>query len=142
LISIYRIIGDIQNYTNYYKRVNRKPHSHTRNIWERIIDQRWRQDSYIREAIWFYYSEVNHGNKSTIHFFARLTVKCKRKLKDLHKVFIEQQKAYARLPREALKKAIKKKGVHIFPNLGCQGGWRLKSQGASKLETCIVVFHP
>ena len=45
VVPIYKNIGDIQNSTNYH---GNKLTSHTTNLWERVMEQRFRQKTKLK----------------------------------------------------------------------------------------------
>ena len=106
ITPIYKEKGDIQDCGNYR---GIKLMSHTMKIWEKIIDQRLREETEIgKEQFGFM-----PGRSTTDAIFAlKMTMeKHREKQKGLHLVFIDLEKAYDRVPRQEVWRCMRERGV-------------------------------
>ena len=83
--------------------------SHTLKIWEKIIDQRLREETEIGEEQFGFMP----GRSTTDATFAlKMTMeKYREKQKGLHLVFIDLEKEYDRVPRQEVWRCMREKGV-------------------------------
>jgi len=108
LIPIYKNKGDIQHCVNY-RGINLM--SHTMKLRERAIERRLRKQTHVTDNQFGFM----HGRSTmeAIYLLRRMMERYRTDKKDLHLVFIDLEKAYDRVPREILWKALEKKGVRI-----------------------------
>jgi len=108
LIPIYKNKGDIQNCANYR---GIKLMSHTMKFWERVIERRLIKETRVTDN----QSGFMPGRSTmeAIYLLRRVMERYRTDKKDLHLVFIHLEKAYDRVPREVLWKALEKKEVRI-----------------------------
>ena len=106
LIPIFKNKGDVQSCSNYR---GIKLISHTMKLWERIVERRLRRD--------LTFSNQQYGfmpGKSTTDALFALRVlmeKYREGQKELHCVFVDQEKAYDKVPREEVWYCMRKSGL-------------------------------
>ncbi|KAH1209339.1 LINE-1 retrotransposable element ORF2 protein [Glycine max] len=108
LVPIYKIKGDIQNCTNYR---GIKLMSHTMKLWERVIERRLRKETQVTENQFGFMP--GRSTMEAIYLLRRVMEQYRMDQQDLHLIFIDLEKAYDRVPREILWKALEKKGVRV-----------------------------
>src|SRR5215470_4611566 len=108
LIPIYKNKGDIQSCGNYR---GIKLMSHTMKLWERVIEHRLRRETHVSENQFGFMP--GRSTMEAIYLIRGLIEKYRSREKDLHMVFIDLEKAYDRVSREVLWKALEKKGMRI-----------------------------
>ena len=106
LVPIYKNKGDVQNCENYR---GIKLMSHTMKLWERVIEQRLRKESDVSENQFGFMP--GRSTMEAIYLLRRLMERYRDHQKDLHMVFIDLEKAYNRVPREVLWRALEKKEI-------------------------------
>lgn len=106
IVPIYKGTGDAQACKNYR---GIKLMSHTMKVWERIIDNRLREEVEIAEEQFGFMP----GRSTTDAIFAlrQLTEKIREKQQTLHLVFIDLEKAYDRVPRQEIWRSMRKQQV-------------------------------
>ena len=98
--------GDIQDCGNYS---GIKLISHTMKIWEKIIDQRIREEMEIGPE---QFGFIPERSTTEATFALKMTMeKHREKQKGLHLVFIDLEKAYDRVPRQEVWRCTTEKGV-------------------------------
>lgn len=106
ITPIYKEKGDIQDCGNYR---GIKLMSHTMKIWEKIIDQRIRQETTIGEEQFGFMP--GRSTTDAIFVLRQTMEKYREKQKRLHLVFIDLEKAYDRVPRQEVWRCMREKGV-------------------------------
>ncbi|RZB98883.1 LINE-1 retrotransposable element ORF2 protein [Glycine soja] len=108
LVPIYKNKGDIQNCANYR---GIKLMSHTMKLWERVIERRLRKETQVTENQFGFMP--GRSTMEAIYLLWRVMEQYRMDQQDLHLIFIDLEKAYDRVPREILWKALEKKGVRV-----------------------------
>ncbi|KAL5181119.1 LINE-1 retrotransposable element ORF2 protein [Glycine soja] len=108
LVPIYKNKGDIQNCANYR---GIKLMSHTMKLWERVIERRLRKETQVTENQFGFMP--GRSTMEAIYLLRRVMKQYRMNQQDLHLIFIDLEKAYDRVPREILWKALEKKGVRV-----------------------------
>ncbi|KAL5133996.1 LINE-1 retrotransposable element ORF2 protein [Glycine soja] len=108
LVPIYKNKGDIQNCANYR---GIKLMSHTMKLWERVIERRLRKETQVTENQFGFMP--GRSTMEAIYLLRRVMEQYRMAQQDLHLIFIDLEKAYDRVPREILWKALEKKGVRV-----------------------------
>ncbi|KAL5195329.1 putative serine/threonine-protein kinase [Glycine soja] len=108
LVPIYKNKGDIQNCANYR---GIKLMSHTMKLWERVIERRLRKETQVTENQFGFMP--GRSTMEAIYLLRRVMEQYRMDQQDLHLIFIDLEKAYDRVPREILWKALEKKGVRV-----------------------------
>ena len=106
LIPIYKGKGDIQDCSNYR---GIKLISHTMKVYERIIDQRVRNETEVSEEQFGFMP--GRGTVDAIFALRQTMEKYAERKRDLHLVFIDLEKAYDRVPRQEVWRCMRVKGV-------------------------------
>ena len=106
LIPIYKNKGDIQDCANYR---GIKLMAHTLKMYERIIEARLRDETYISEEQFGFMP--GRGTTDAIFILRQVMEKYREKEKELHLVFIDLEKAYDRVPRQEVWRCMRVKGV-------------------------------
>ncbi|KAL5157078.1 Outer envelope protein 64, mitochondrial [Glycine soja] len=108
LVPIYKNKGDIQNCANYR---GIKLMSHTMKLWERVIERRLRKETQVTENQFGFMP--GRSTMEAIYLLRRVMEQYRMAQQDLHLIFIDLEKAYDRVLREILWKALEKKGVRV-----------------------------
>ncbi|RZB42155.1 Ganglioside-induced differentiation-associated protein 2 [Glycine soja] len=108
LVPIYKNKGDIQNCANYR---GIKLMSHTMKLWERVIERKLRKETQVTENQFGFMP--GRSTMEAIYLLRRVMEQYRMDQQDLHLIFIDLEKAYDRVPREILWKALEKKGVRV-----------------------------
>jgi len=103
LIPIYKNKGDIQNCANYR---GIKLMSHTMKLWERVIERRLRKETRVTDNQFGFMP--GRSTMEAIYLLRCVMERYRTDRKDLHLVIIDLEKAYDRVPREFLWKALEK----------------------------------
>ena len=106
IVPIFKEKGDIQDCGNYR---GIKMISHTMNIWERIIGRRLREETSIGEEQFSFM--LGRGTTDAIFAARQVIVKHREMQKELHIVFIDLEKAYDRVPRQAVWRCLREQGL-------------------------------
>ena len=106
MIPIYKGKGDVQDCTNYR---GIKLISHTMKIYERIIEQRIRNETTMSEEQFGFMP--GKGTVDAIFALRQTMEKYAERQKELHLVFIDLEKAYDRVPRQEVWRCMREKGV-------------------------------
>ena len=101
-IPLFKNKGDAQVCGNYKKI---KLLSHKMKLWERLIENRIRRETMIRENQFGFMP--GRSTTKAIHLLRRLMEKYKERKKDLHLVFIDLEKAYDSIPRSIVWDSLK-----------------------------------
>ncbi|KAL5170138.1 LINE-1 retrotransposable element ORF2 protein [Glycine soja] len=99
---------DIQNCPNYR---GIKLMSHIMKLWERVIERRLRKETQVTENQFGFMP--GKSTMEAIYLLRRVMEQYRMDQQDLHLIFIDLEKAYDRVPREILWKALEKKGVRV-----------------------------
>ena len=97
MILIYKNKGEIQSCSNYR---GIKLTSHTKKLWERVIEQTLRKEINISENQFSFMSE--RTTVESIYILRRLMERYREKKNDLHIIFINLEKTYGKVPREVM----------------------------------------
>ncbi|KAH1266916.1 UPF0183 protein [Glycine max] len=108
LVPIYKNKGDIQNCANYR---GIKLMSYTMKLWERVIERRLRKETQVTENQFGFMP--GRSTMEAIYLLRRVMEQYRMDQQDLHLIFIDLEKAYDRVPRKILWKALEKKGVRV-----------------------------
>ncbi|KAL5161290.1 LINE-1 retrotransposable element ORF2 protein [Glycine soja] len=85
--------------------------SHTMKLWERVIERRLRKETQVTENQFGFMP--GRSTMEAIYLLRRVMEQYRMDQQDLHLIFIDLEKAYDRVPREILWKALEKKGVRV-----------------------------
>lgn len=106
MVPIFKGKGDVQECGNYR---GIKLMSHTLKIWERIVENRIREESMVSEEQFGFMP--GRGTTDAVFAIRRLMEKCREMQCDLHMAFIDLEKAYDRVPREEVWRCMRVKGI-------------------------------
>ena len=104
ITPVYKEKGNIQDCGNYR---GIKLMSHTMKIWEKIIDQRMREETTIGEEQFGFMP--GRSTTDAISILRLTTEEHREKQKGLHLVFIDLEKAYDRVPRQEVWRCMREK---------------------------------
>jgi hypothetical protein len=97
LVPNFKNKGDVQSCTNYW---GIKLMSHTMKLWERIIEHSLRGVTNITKNQFGFMPW--RSTMETIFLIRQLMQRCSEQKKDLHMVFTDLEKAYDKVPRNAI----------------------------------------
>ncbi|RZB49939.1 Protein YLS3 [Glycine soja] len=80
-------------------------------LWERVIERRLRKETQVTENQFGFMP--GRSTMEAIYLLRRVMEQYRMAQQDLHLIFIDLEKAYDRVPREILWKALEKKGVRV-----------------------------
>ena len=98
LISIYKNKGDAQCCSSYRGLQSIKLMSHTMKIWEKIIEARLRDRVEISKPQYGFMP--GKGTTDAMFALRMLMEKYRKGQGELHCIFVDQEKAYDRVPKE------------------------------------------
>uniref|UniRef100_A0A8D8YAF2 Craniofacial development protein 2 n=3 Tax=Cacopsylla melanoneura TaxID=428564 RepID=A0A8D8YAF2_9HEMI len=94
MVPIFKGKGDVQQCGNYR---GIKLMSHSLKIWERIVENRLREETSISEEQFGFMP--GRGTSDAVFAMRRLMERCREMQRELHAAFIDLEKAYDRVPR-------------------------------------------
>jgi hypothetical protein len=106
--------------------------SHTIKLWERIIEHHLRGVTNITKNQFGFMS--GRSTMEAIFLIRQLIERCKKQKKDLHMIFIDLEKAYGKVPRNVMWRALQKHKVSskyitlikdMYDNIGLHEGLAL-----------------
>jgi hypothetical protein len=106
LVPIFENKGDVQSCTNYR---GIKVMSHTMKLWERIIGHHLRGVTNVTENQFGFM--LGRSTMEVIFLISQLMERCREQKKDLHMIFIDLEKAYGKMLRNVMWKALEKHKV-------------------------------
>ena len=106
IVPIYKEKGDIQDCSNYR---GIKLMSHSMKLWERIIDERIREETSVGEEQFGFMP--GRGTTDAMFALRQVMEKYREKQRGLHIVFIDLEKAYDRVPRQEVWRCMREKGT-------------------------------
>ena len=83
--------------------------SHTMKVWEKVIDRMLREDTTMGDEQ--FGIMPGKGTTDAICAARRMIEKHRERQKELHMVFIDLMKTYARVPRQEVWRCMREKGV-------------------------------